>query len=103
MIKIIVDFVKGFIFAVQFLTFGAFTAYAYNEFLVFKHRNLLLEIIDALIPFLLKHKIIVQIDEPVLDKSVKHQSTRSWILIIFRTLTLNLIQKLKLPRRVLNG
>ncbi len=70
MLRIIVDFVKGFIFFLQLFTFGAFTAYAYNEFLALKRRNLLLELLDFVLPMLVKYGILKKVNEPSLKPTV---------------------------------
>lgn len=70
MLWFVFDLVKGFAFTLQFLTFGLFTAYAYHEFLAFKRRSLLRELVGSIIPIFIKYGIVEKISEPKLEKTV---------------------------------
>jgi hypothetical protein len=64
MLGIVIDFVKGFLFFFQLFAFGAFTAYAYNEFLAFKHRSFFRELIEVVLSLLIKYGILEISKEP---------------------------------------
>lgn len=66
MFSMVLDFVRGLMFSLQMLTFGAFTAYAYNGYLALGRRSLLQEAWSFILPLLLKLNLLAQVDTPKL-------------------------------------
>ena len=64
---LVLDFVRGLMFSLQMLTFGAFTAYAYNEYLALGRRSLLQEVWEHILPLLLKYNLLARVEAPKLS------------------------------------